>query len=61
MAERQYHLKFDNKNAQAVDEYLEYKRQVNYIVYYTIDIGTAEYNHVQSCMNRENCMHSTGI
>ncbi|XP_052064303.1 protein FAM221A-like isoform X1 [Mytilus californianus] len=28
MAERQYHLKFDNKNAQAVDEYLEYKRIV---------------------------------
>jgi len=28
MAERQYHLKFDSKNAEAVDSYLEYKRQV---------------------------------
>lgn len=28
MAERQYHLKFDSKNAEAVDSYLEYKRIV---------------------------------
>lgn len=28
MAERQYHLKFDNANARAVDEYLEYRRIV---------------------------------